>query len=29
MEWTGRSYESSEVRRFAGKIRNGLDYWRA
>jgi len=27
MEWAGRPYESVEVRRFAGKIMNGLDHW--
>ena len=25
--WAGRSYESKRVRRFAGKIRNGLGHW--
>ena len=27
MEWAGRPYESEEVRRFAAKIRNGIDHW--
>jgi len=27
MEWAGRSYEDEEVRRFAAKIRNGVDHW--
>ena len=27
MEWAGRSYESAEVRRFAAKMRNGIDHW--
>ena len=26
IEWTGRLYESAEGRRFAAKIRNGLDH---
>jgi hypothetical protein len=25
--WAGRPYESGEVRRFAGKVVNGLDHW--
>ena len=25
--WAGRSYESEEVRRFAAKMRNGMDHW--
>ena len=27
MEWAGKPYESEEVRRFAAKIRNGIDHW--
>jgi len=27
MEWAGKPYEDAGVRRFAGKIRNGLDHW--
>ena len=27
MEWAGRPYESAEVRRFAAKMRNGMDHW--
>jgi hypothetical protein len=27
MDLVGRPYESAEVRRFAGKVLNGLDYW--
>lgn len=27
MDWVGRSYESVEVRRFAAKMRNGMDHW--
>ena len=26
-DWAGRSYESEGVRRFAAKIRNGMDHW--
>jgi len=26
-DWAGRPYESEEVRRFATKIRNGMDHW--
>ena len=27
MDLAGRPYESAEVRRFAGKVLNGMDYW--
>jgi transposase len=27
MKWAGRPYETAEVRRFAGKVLNGLDRW--
>ena len=27
MEWAGRPYESEEVRKFAAKVRNGMDHW--
>jgi transposase len=27
MRWATKSYETDEVRRFAGKIRNGIDHW--
>jgi len=27
MRWATKSYETDEVRRFAGKIRNGINHW--